>query len=103
MKGDCRSSEATNLPDRFTQISESCSQMLLQVQDQIQVERFLTYAASIVSFSALFLCSFGQVCVLLLIIRSNVGMMNSKGCEIVCLLSFSSFYTVDAMCFCFLS
>ncbi|KAK6115422.1 hypothetical protein DH2020_007691 [Rehmannia glutinosa] len=35
-KGDCRSGDPTKLPERVCQISESCSQMVLQVQDQIQ-------------------------------------------------------------------
>ncbi|KAL0325669.1 UNVERIFIED_CONTAM: Inactive protein kinase SELMODRAFT [Sesamum radiatum] len=37
LKGDGRSGDATKLSDRICQISESCSQMVLQVQDQIQV------------------------------------------------------------------
>ncbi|PIN05413.1 Serine/threonine protein kinase [Handroanthus impetiginosus] len=37
LKGDCRSSNPTKLPDRVCQISESCSRMVLEVQDQIEV------------------------------------------------------------------
>ncbi|KAK4390625.1 Inactive protein kinase SELMODRAFT [Sesamum angolense] len=37
LKGDGRSGDATKLSDRICHISESCSQMVLQVQDQIQV------------------------------------------------------------------
>ncbi|KAL3840352.1 hypothetical protein ACJIZ3_024943 [Penstemon smallii] len=38
LKADCRSGDPKKLPDRIGQISDSCSQMLLQVQDQIQVQ-----------------------------------------------------------------
>ncbi|GFQ02927.1 proline-rich receptor-like protein kinase perk9 [Phtheirospermum japonicum] len=38
LKGDCRSGDPTKLPDRVSEISESCSQMVLQVQNQIQVK-----------------------------------------------------------------
>ncbi|KAL9143720.1 hypothetical protein ABFS82_14G252700 [Erythranthe guttata] len=37
LKGNCRSCDPAKLPDRVCQISESCSQMILQVQDQIEV------------------------------------------------------------------
>ncbi|KAG8377699.1 hypothetical protein BUALT_Bualt08G0059900 [Buddleja alternifolia] len=37
LKGDDRSGDSTKLPDRIRKISESCSHMVLQVQDQIQV------------------------------------------------------------------
>ncbi|KAI3460270.1 hypothetical protein Pfo_016933 [Paulownia fortunei] len=37
LKGNCRSCDPAKLPDRICQISESCSQMILQVQDRIQV------------------------------------------------------------------
>ncbi|XP_073275841.1 inactive protein kinase SELMODRAFT_444075-like isoform X1 [Primulina huaijiensis] len=37
LKGDCRSNVPALLPDRIGRISESCSQMVLKVQDQIQV------------------------------------------------------------------
>lgn len=37
LRGDCRGGDPARLPDRICQISESCSQMVLQVQDQIQV------------------------------------------------------------------
>ncbi|KAK4434469.1 Inactive protein kinase SELMODRAFT [Sesamum alatum] len=37
LKGNCRSFDPAKLPDRICQISESCSQMVLQVQDRIQV------------------------------------------------------------------
>ncbi|KAL3640793.1 hypothetical protein CASFOL_015761 [Castilleja foliolosa] len=37
-KGDCRSGDPTNLRERISEISESCSRMVLQVQDQIQVK-----------------------------------------------------------------
>ncbi|KAL0366155.1 UNVERIFIED_CONTAM: hypothetical protein Sradi_3505600 [Sesamum radiatum] len=37
LQGSCRSFDPAKLPDRISQISESCSQMVLQVQDRIQV------------------------------------------------------------------
>ncbi|KAL9172505.1 hypothetical protein ABFS82_03G052500 [Erythranthe guttata] len=37
LKGDCRSCDPSELPGRIRQISESCSQMVLQLHDQIQV------------------------------------------------------------------
>ncbi|KAM3341926.1 inactive protein kinase SELMODRAFT isoform X1 [Capsicum galapagoense] len=37
MRGDCRSSERTNSHDRIGQITESCSQMVLQFHDQLDV------------------------------------------------------------------
>lgn len=37
LKGDCQASESSKLPDRISQISESCSQMVLQFHDQIDV------------------------------------------------------------------
>lgn len=39
MKGDCRAAagDPTKFPDRIGQISESCSQMVLQFHDQIDV------------------------------------------------------------------
>ncbi|XP_010526138.1 PREDICTED: inactive protein kinase SELMODRAFT_444075-like [Tarenaya hassleriana] len=38
LNGDCGSSHRENLPDRIFQISESCSQMVLQIQDQREVK-----------------------------------------------------------------
>ncbi|KAL8230879.1 hypothetical protein R6Q57_000657 [Mikania cordata] len=38
LNGDCRKSEdCANLPDRICQISESCSRMVLQFQNQFEV------------------------------------------------------------------
>ncbi|CAI9777799.1 unnamed protein product [Fraxinus pennsylvanica] len=37
LKGECRSADRNNLRDRIGQISESCSQMVLQFHGQIQV------------------------------------------------------------------
>ncbi|KAL2242054.1 inactive protein kinase SELMODRAFT_444075 isoform X2 [Sesamum indicum] len=37
LKGNCRSFDPAKLPERICQISESCSQMVLQLQDRIQV------------------------------------------------------------------
>lgn len=37
MRGDCRSNERTNSHDRIGQITESCSQMVLQFHDHIDV------------------------------------------------------------------
>ncbi|KAI3465028.1 hypothetical protein Pfo_021691 [Paulownia fortunei] len=51
LKGDCRSGDPTKLPDRICEISESCSQMVLQVQDQIQV-RVRIKVVSVVSAGA---------------------------------------------------
>lgn len=34
---DCRNDDRTKFPDRVFQISESCSQMVLQFHDQIEV------------------------------------------------------------------
>lgn len=36
-KGDCQAAESTDSPDRMVQISESCSQMVLQFHNQIDV------------------------------------------------------------------
>ncbi|XP_044510983.1 inactive protein kinase SELMODRAFT_444075-like isoform X2 [Mangifera indica] len=37
LNGDCKSSHAENLPDRICEISESCSQMVLKLHNQIEV------------------------------------------------------------------
>lgn len=38
LTGDCSSSHREKLPDRIFQISESCSQMILQFHDHIEVK-----------------------------------------------------------------
>lgn len=39
MRGDCRSNERANSHDRIGQITESCSQMVLQFHDRIDVSK----------------------------------------------------------------
>lgn len=39
--GDCANSHRERLPDRICEISESCSQMVLQFNDQVEVTSYL--------------------------------------------------------------
>lgn len=60
MKGDCRSADRNKLLDRIGEISESCSQMVLQFHGQIQVEKiqllhlYLNFSVSSTTLCALF-------------------------------------------------
>lgn len=40
MRGDCRSNERTNSHDQIEIITESCSQMVLQFHDRIDVSKY---------------------------------------------------------------
>lgn len=47
MRGDCRSNERTNSHDRIGQITESCSQMVLQFHDHIDVSKIYYFSVPI--------------------------------------------------------